>query len=78
MNVAVFSVIVVNFSSIGLVEKQHERVKLHVTLMNTLFRREKDSAADERTSNERESFSARRILEVRPEMFWLIFEIGVD
>uniref|UniRef100_A0A1B6DI35 K Homology domain-containing protein n=1 Tax=Clastoptera arizonana TaxID=38151 RepID=A0A1B6DI35_9HEMI len=43
------------FSDSGLMDKQYERVKLHVTIMNTLFR--------ESNSRTRETFNASPILE---------------
>ncbi|XP_029464890.1 activating signal cointegrator 1 complex subunit 1 isoform X2 [Rhinatrema bivittatum] len=56
------------FLNSGLMLKEWERVKLHATVMNTLFRR--DPSAEERSSTasgkpgprERESFNARNIL----------------
>ncbi|XP_072439628.1 activating signal cointegrator 1 complex subunit 1 [Chiloscyllium punctatum] len=56
------------FVSSGLMEKEWDRVKLHATLMNTLFRR--DPTVEGRTSGalgkqnmrERESFDARNML----------------
>lgn len=52
------------FVNAGVVSRQHERVKLHVTLMNTLFRQEKEEGiTDNRVGKERESFAAKQILE---------------
>lgn len=51
------------FVKAGVVNRQYERVKLHVTLMNTLFRQDRDGVTDSKTSKDRESFSAREILE---------------
>lgn len=48
----------------GIVTKQHERVKLHITLMNTIFRRDADGVTDAKAGRDRETFSARQILEV--------------
>ncbi|XP_061765779.1 activating signal cointegrator 1 complex subunit 1 isoform X2 [Nerophis ophidion] len=54
------------FVSVGLMTKQWDRVKLHGTVMNTLFR--KDSTGDEangqgrQAANAREAFDARNIL----------------
>ncbi|XP_068217797.1 activating signal cointegrator 1 complex subunit 1-like isoform X1 [Palaemon carinicauda] len=50
------------FVNAGVVIRQHERVKLHVTLMNTLFRQEKEGITENR-GKERESFAAKQILE---------------
>ncbi|KAE8591035.1 hypothetical protein XENTR_v10018287 [Xenopus tropicalis] len=61
------------FVSSGLMLKEWDRVKLHATVMNTLFRR--DPLAEERSSisagkpgqRERESFDARNVLKVSKE-----------
>ena len=47
-----------SFIEEGLSEKQYDRVKLHCTLMNTLFRRSDDG----QRKQERTSFDASRIL----------------
>ncbi|XP_070539083.1 activating signal cointegrator 1 complex subunit 1-like [Ptychodera flava] len=61
--------LVEKFVSSGLMQKEYEKVKLHCTVMNTLFR--KDPAAGgvhgskshgQRDMKERESFDARKIL----------------
>ncbi|XP_071532818.1 activating signal cointegrator 1 complex subunit 1 [Panulirus ornatus] len=51
------------FVRAGVVTKQYERVKLHITLMNTLFRDDKDGVTEVKTGKDRESFCARQILE---------------
>ncbi|XP_069935937.1 activating signal cointegrator 1 complex subunit 1 [Cherax quadricarinatus] len=51
------------FLKAGVVNKQYERVKLHVTLMNTLFRHDRDGVTDTKAGRDRESFNARQILE---------------
>ncbi|XP_054623372.1 activating signal cointegrator 1 complex subunit 1 [Dunckerocampus dactyliophorus] len=56
------------FVSVGLMVRQWDRVKLHATVMNTLFR--KDSTGEEvsglgrQTAYEREAFDARNILKI--------------
>lgn len=50
--------------STGVVTKQYERVKLHVTLMNTRHRHDNDGVTDSKDGKDRESFCARQILEV--------------
>ncbi|GLH16136.1 Activating signal cointegrator 1 complex subunit 1 [Gryllus bimaculatus] len=51
----------------GLMEKQYDSVKLHVTLMNTLFREDKGGVSEQETSRRkhkpRESFDATEILQ---------------
>ena len=42
--------------------REHDRVKLHVTLLNTLFRREQGDLGDT-DRKERESFDGRLLLE---------------
>nr|XP_045606852.1 activating signal cointegrator 1 complex subunit 1-like [Procambarus clarkii] len=51
------------FVKAGVLNRQHDRVKLHVTLMNTLFRHDRDGVTDSKASKDRESFCARQILE---------------
>ncbi|KAG7171648.1 Activating signal cointegrator 1 complex subunit 1-like [Homarus americanus] len=48
----------------GVVNRQHERVKLHITLMNTAFRQDPDGVTDIKVGKDRESFNARQIIEV--------------
>ena len=43
--------------------KEYDRVKLHVTLLNTLFRKDQGDLGD-RERTERESFDGRRLLEM--------------
>lgn len=50
------------FRSAGLMLNQFEKVKLHITLMNTLFRRDAEELFDEHQSTKRESFDAREVL----------------
>ena len=59
------------FLSAGLMQQQYDRVKLHITVMNTLFRKEPGSTTmsshvetKSRTAKERESFDASNILKV--------------
>jgi hypothetical protein len=53
------------FFTLGLMQKQYERVKLHVTLMNTLFRSDDtESQTSRRMQKHRETFDATNILKV--------------
>jgi activating signal cointegrator complex subunit 1 len=53
------------FFLLGLMQKQYERVKLHVTLMNTLFRNnDTESETSRRKQKHRETFDATNILKV--------------
>ncbi|XP_067007831.2 activating signal cointegrator 1 complex subunit 1 isoform X2 [Anabrus simplex] len=56
------------FANSGLMEKQYEQVKLHVTLMNTLFREDKGGVSEHETSKRRhkprESFDATNVLKM--------------
>ena len=67
--------LVEKFTSKGLMQRQYDRVKLHATIMNTLFRRDptglskpefNDRRQDRqnRSRQERESFDATNILRV--------------
>ncbi|KAM8923946.1 activating signal cointegrator 1 complex subunit 1 [Pelodytes ibericus] len=68
--------LVQRFVSSGLMLKEWDRVKLHATVMNTLFRR--DPLAEERSSfssgkpgqRERESFDARNVLKLFDSFFF--------
>ncbi|XP_014662782.1 PREDICTED: activating signal cointegrator 1 complex subunit 1-like [Priapulus caudatus] len=55
--------LVSSFADAGLTQRQreHEHVKLHVTVMNTIFRR--DAEAEVTEGNARESFDARRLMQ---------------
>ncbi|KAK7078130.1 activating signal cointegrator 1 complex subunit [Halocaridina rubra] len=63
------------FIKAGIAKQQRERVKLHVTLMNTSFRNRQEGVEEERTGRERESFSAQRILEEFGDYYFGIMEI---
>ena len=54
--------IVTKFVQSGLMRREYDRVKLHVTLLNTLFRRDQGDLGD-RDRKERESFNARGLLD---------------
>ena len=54
--------LVEEFVQSGLMRREHDRVKLHVTLLNTLFRREQGDLGDT-DRKERESFDGRLLLE---------------
>ena len=58
------------YSGTGLMQKEYDRVKLHATVMNTIFRKdptgttEVRKTADGRRLADRESFDANNILKV--------------
>lgn len=58
------------FSTTGLMQQEYSRVKLHVTVMNTLMRRDPTSIPGERPpegkrgNKERESFDAMNLMKV--------------
>ncbi|XP_078613187.1 activating signal cointegrator 1 complex subunit 1-like [Branchiostoma floridae x Branchiostoma japonicum] len=65
--------IVEKFVSAGLTEREYDRVKLHATAMNTLFRKDPSASPDKtdrkvagkgRPLKDRESFDARNVLEI--------------
>ena len=53
------------FVESGLMRREYDRVKLHLTLMNTLFRKEQEDLGntDNDKGQERESFDCRPVLE---------------
>jgi len=55
------------FVNCGLMKKEYDRVKLHATLMNTLFRKDEGDIGDKFLSKDRESFDSRQIMETWPE-----------
>lgn len=60
------------YAILGLMPRQHDAVKLHVTVMNSLFRREgtdSDTVKDENRRKVRESFDATQILKVCITLF---------
>ena len=63
------------FTSAGLMQKDYDRVKLHVTVMNTLMRRDPSGASEQRGTDkrkpvkDRESFNANNILQVKSNIF---------
>lgn len=59
---AIADAVVGEFIKTGLVTRQQERVKLHVTLMNTTFRQQNNGNGDDVTREARETFDARKIL----------------
>ncbi|XP_037777137.1 activating signal cointegrator 1 complex subunit 1-like [Penaeus monodon] len=63
------------FVKAGLVTKQYERVKLHITLMNTIFRRDSDGVTEAKAGRDRETFSARQILEEFQDYYFGEMEI---
>lgn len=58
--------IVDKFTSAGIMTQEYDRVKLHVTIMNTLFRRDPTGAPVQRQKGkvERESFDAYNLIKV--------------
>lgn len=65
--------IVTKFVESGLMSRQYDRVKLHATLINTLFRKESGDVGDKNDQGEsRESFDARPVLEK-----WSNIELGL-
>ncbi|XP_049852737.1 activating signal cointegrator 1 complex subunit 1 isoform X1 [Schistocerca gregaria] len=60
--------IVEYFANRGLMQKQYEQVKLHATVMNTLFREDKGGVSETETSKKkqkpRESFDATAVLKI--------------
>ncbi|XP_022095063.1 activating signal cointegrator 1 complex subunit 1-like [Acanthaster planci] len=67
------------FVSAGLMQQDYDRVKIHITLINTLFRREPDAEdgskrtkgrRDGRAEKVREAFNAKRILKNFGEYFF--------
>lgn len=55
--------IVDNLVKAGIANRQYEKVKLHVTLMNTIFRQDNDGESDKTNGKQRESFAADEILQ---------------
>jgi activating signal cointegrator complex subunit 1 len=49
----------------GIMQKSYDRVKLHVTVMNTLFRKEPEGVVFQQKISSREPFDASNILKVR-------------
>ena len=55
--------LVEKFVESGLMRREYDRVKLHLTLMNTLFRKEQGGLGDHDKGQVRESFDCRPVLE---------------
>ncbi|XP_067224976.1 activating signal cointegrator 1 complex subunit 1 isoform X2 [Chanodichthys erythropterus] len=68
------------FASVGLMERERDRVKIHGTIMNTLFRKDpsaEDKGASGRPNNkDREAFNARNILQMFGEFYFGAFELN--
>ncbi|KAK7135143.1 hypothetical protein R3I93_018294 [Phoxinus phoxinus] len=68
------------FVSAGLMERERDRVKLHGTVMNTLFRR--DPSAEDRGASgranmkDREAFNATNILQMFREVYFGAFDLN--
>ncbi|XP_023319708.1 activating signal cointegrator 1 complex subunit 1-like [Eurytemora carolleeae] len=59
--------IIDRFVESGLMKREYERIKFHVTLMNTLFRKDKNDVGDVNEpagKSARETFDSRQILEL--------------
>jgi len=52
------------FVDAGLMKREYDRIKFHVTLMNTLFRKDKNDVGDKNEESVRESFDGRTLLEL--------------
>ena len=67
--------LVERFTSSGLMQRDYDRVKLHVTVMNTLFRKDPNQAptatqggAGKKGGQPRESFDATNVLKVHTSL----------
>lgn len=56
--------IVNRFVEAGLMRREYDRIKFHVTLMNTLFRKDTTDVGDKNEPGERESFDSRALLDL--------------
>lgn len=72
---AIADSVVGEFVKGGLVTRQQERVKLHVTLMNTSFRTQSNEDNGGVTNQERESFCAKKILKEFADFEFGVFEV---
>ncbi|CAH1781635.1 unnamed protein product [Owenia fusiformis] len=71
------------FVSTGLMQRQYDRVKLHITVMNTLFRKDPNAATEpsdgrsrnQRHERDRESFDASNILKTYGEHNFGVYTI---
>jgi len=52
-------------------KREYDKVKLHATLLNTIFRKDEGDLGDRLLIKERESFDARQVLET-----WGSFSFG--
>jgi len=68
--------IVDKFVEVGLMKREYDRIKFHVTLMNTLFRKDKNDVGDKNDPDNRESFDARTILNLFSERRFSDVEIS--
>uniref|UniRef100_A0A9J7YEQ3 Activating signal cointegrator 1 complex subunit 1 n=1 Tax=Cyprinus carpio carpio TaxID=630221 RepID=A0A9J7YEQ3_CYPCA len=68
------------FAAAGLMERERDRVKIHGTVMNTLFR--KDPSAEDKSASarpgakDREAFNAKNILQMFGEVYFGAFELN--
>jgi activating signal cointegrator complex subunit 1 len=68
------------FVSANLMQRQYERVKLHITVMNTLFRKDASGAAEPQwnprgLAKDRESFYAKSLLQVCGLLCFLLLTV---
>jgi len=68
--------IVDRFVEAGLMKRDYDRIKFHVTLMNTLFRKDKNDVGDANEPGNRESFDARTILNLYSDRRFTDVEIS--
>ena len=62
----IVDLLVDKFCAARLMQREFERVKLHVTVMNTLFRQDPSgTSVPQRGQKVRESFNAANVLKVR-------------
>lgn len=65
------------FSKLGFMKKQYDQVKMHITLMNTLFRKDpNDTSAVYERGQERESFNASGVLKAFEDYYFSIHTLN--
>jgi len=68
--------IVDKFVDAGFMRREYDRIKFHVTVMNTLFRKDKNDVGDKSIPGNRESFDARTILQLYSDRKFADVEIS--
>jgi len=68
--------IVEKFVNSGLMKKEYEKVKLHLTLLNTIFRKDQGDLSESFAGQARESFDCRPLLEGWGDIF--LGEVDLD